>query len=64
MPKNADVTFNCEASSIGELNCLGKQAEGSTAQVDGTDLGANGEGGLKIDLDVLTNVGEVKVLRD
>ncbi|MDT7787265.1 MAG: hypothetical protein QOF58_5684 [Pseudonocardiales bacterium] len=64
VPKNADVTFNCEASSIGELNCLGKQAEGSTVQVGGTDLGANGEGGLKIDLDVLTNVGEVKVLRD
>lgn len=64
VPKNADVTFNCEASSIGELNCLGKRAEGSTAQVDGTDLGDNGEGGLKIDLDVLTSVGEVKVLRD
>lgn len=64
VPKNADVTFTCEASSIGELNCLGKRAEGSTAQVDGTDLGENGEGGLKIDLDVLTNVGEVKVLRD
>ncbi|MEU0884561.1 PspC domain-containing protein [Lentzea sp. NPDC005914] len=64
VPKNADVTFNCEASSIGELTCLGKQAEGSTVQVDGTDLGDNGEGGLKIDLDVRTNVGEVKVLRD
>ncbi|KJK52572.1 hypothetical protein UK23_03555 [Lentzea aerocolonigenes] len=64
VPKNADVTFNCEASSIGELNCLGKQADGSTVQVGGTDLGENGEGGLKIDLDVLTNVGEVKVLRD
>lgn len=64
VPKNADVTFRCEASSIGELNCLDRRADGSTVQVDGTDLGANGEGGLKIDLDVLTNVGEVRVLRD
>ncbi|GAB2853223.1 PspC domain-containing protein [Lentzea nigeriaca] len=64
VPKNADVTFRCEASSIGELNCLGKKAEGGSVQVEGTDLGDNGEGGLKIDLDVLTNVGEVKVLRD
>jgi phage shock protein PspC (stress-responsive transcriptional regulator) len=64
VPKNADVTFNCEASSIGELNCLDKRADGSTVQVDGTDLGDNGEGGLKIDLDVQTSVGEVKVLRD
>ncbi|GGU63771.1 PspC family transcriptional regulator [Lentzea flava] len=64
VPKNADVTFKCEASSIGELNCLGKRADGGTVEVSGTDLGENGEGGLKIDLDVLTNVGEVKVLRD
>lgn len=64
VPKNADVTFDCQATSIGELNCLGKRAEGSEAQVSGTDLGENAEGGLKIDLDVLANVGEVKVLRD
>ncbi|RAS68810.1 phage shock protein C (PspC) family protein [Lentzea atacamensis] len=64
VPKNADVTFNCEATSIGELNCFGKTAEGSVEQVSGTDFGDNGEGGLKIDLDVRTNVGEVKVLRD
>jgi phage shock protein PspC (stress-responsive transcriptional regulator) len=64
VPKNADVTFRCEATSVGEVNCLGKRAEGSSALVEGTDLGENGEGGLKIDLDVLTNVGEVKVLRD
>jgi phage shock protein PspC (stress-responsive transcriptional regulator) len=64
VPKDADVTFRCEATSIGELDCLGKRAEGSTVRVEGTDLGANGEGGLKIDLGVLTNVGEVKVLRD
>lgn len=64
VPKNADVTFNCEATSIGEMNCFGKTAEGSVEQVSGTDFGDNGEGGLKIDLDVRTNVGEVKVLRD
>jgi phage shock protein PspC (stress-responsive transcriptional regulator) len=64
VPKNADVTFSCEASSIGELNCLGRQAEGSSVRVDGRDLGDNGEGGLKIELDVQSNVGEVRVLRD
>ncbi|WP_312877781.1 PspC domain-containing protein [Lentzea indica] len=64
VPKNADVTFKCEATSIGELNCLDKRAEGSEVQVSGTDLGANGEGGLKIELDVRAGVGEVRVLRD
>ncbi|MFD4676344.1 PspC domain-containing protein [Lentzea sp. NPDC058450] len=64
VPKNADVTFRCEASSIGELDCLGKRAEGSSVAVDGRDLGNNGEGGLKIDLDVRSSVGEVRVLRD
>jgi phage shock protein PspC (stress-responsive transcriptional regulator) len=64
VPKNADVTFTCEASSIGELDCLGRQAEGSSVRVDGKDLGDNGEGGLKIELDVRSNVGEVRVLRD
>ncbi|WP_245786099.1 PspC domain-containing protein [Lentzea albida] len=64
VPANADVTFRCEADSIGELDCLGKRADGTGVQVDGTDLGADGEGGLKIDLDVLTSVGEVRVLRD
>lgn len=64
VPKNADVTFRCEASSIGELDCLGKRAEGSSVEVSGRDLGENGEGGLKIELDVQSSVGEVRVLRD
>ncbi|MGI5504514.1 PspC domain-containing protein [Lentzea sp. CA-135723] len=64
VPRDADVTFRCEASSIGELDCLGKRAEGSSVAVDGRDLGDNGEGGLKIDLDVRSAVGEVRVLRD
>ncbi|WP_197288825.1 PspC domain-containing protein [Nocardia sp. NRRL S-836] len=63
VPKTADVTFTCEATSIGELDCLGRKAQGGGVQVEGKDLGDNGEGGLKIDLDVRTNVGEVKVLR-
>jgi hypothetical protein len=64
VPKNADVTYRCEASSIGELDCLGKRAEGSSVDVSGKDLGENGEGGLQIELDVQASVGEVKVLRD
>lgn len=64
VPKNADVTYRCEASSIGELDCLGKRAEGSSVDVSGRDLGENGEGGLKIELDVQASVGEVRVLRD
>ncbi|MGW6449738.1 PspC domain-containing protein [Lentzea sp. NPDC055074] len=63
VPKNADVTFRCEASSLGDLDCLGKQADGSSVEVSGRDLGENGEGGLKIDLDVRSSVGEVSVLR-
>ncbi|GGN27391.1 PspC family transcriptional regulator [Lentzea pudingi] len=64
VPKNADVTFTCEASSIGDLDCLGKRAEGSSVEVSGRDLGENGEGGLEIELDVRSSVGEVRVLRD
>ncbi|WP_245777543.1 PspC domain-containing protein [Lentzea xinjiangensis] len=64
VPKNADVTYRCEASSLGELDCLGKRAEGSRVDVGGKDLGENGEGGLEIDLDVRSSVGEVRVLRD
>jgi phage shock protein PspC (stress-responsive transcriptional regulator) len=64
VPKNADVTFSCEATAVGEVNCLDKRADGGSVRVDGTDLGPDGEGGLKINLDVLTNVGDVKVLRD
>ncbi len=64
VPKNADVRFTCAATSIGEVDCLGERADGTTVQVDGNDLGANGEGGLQIDLDVRTDVGNVKVLRD
>ncbi len=63
VPKNADVEFICDADSIGELDCLGRQAEGGNVQVRGNDLGDNGEGGLKIKLDVRTNVGEVRVFR-
>ncbi|MDX8052090.1 PspC domain-containing protein [Lentzea sp. BCCO 10_0798] len=64
VPRNADVTYRCEASSLGDLDCLGKRAEGSSVDVSGKDLGENGEGGLKIELDVQASVGEVKVLRD
>ncbi|WP_434438397.1 PspC domain-containing protein [Lentzea sp. E54] len=64
VPKNADVTYRCEAGSIGELDCLGKRTDGTGASISGRDLGENGEGGLKIELDVQAGVGEVKVLRD
>jgi len=64
VPKNADVTFSCEATAVGDVDCLDKKADGGSVRVDGTDLGPDGEGGLKINLDVLTNVGDVKVLRD
>ncbi|MFD5829817.1 PspC domain-containing protein [Lentzea sp. NPDC060358] len=64
VPKTADVTFDCEASSIGELDCLGRRADGSSVRVDGTDLGEDGAGGLKIELDARTSVGNVMVLRD
>ncbi|MEU7479393.1 PspC domain-containing protein [Lentzea sp. NPDC042327] len=63
VPKTADVTFTCDATSIGELDCLDRKAEGGAVQVEGKDLGDDGEGGLKIDLDVRTSVGEVRVLR-
>ncbi|MFI6099025.1 PspC domain-containing protein [Lentzea sp. NPDC051213] len=63
VPDGADVKFLCQATSIGDINCLDRRAEGSEVRVDGNDLGNNGEGGLKIDLDVRAGVGEVRVIR-
>lgn len=64
VPANADVTFKCEANSLGGLECLDRKADGGKVKVEGTDLGVDGEGGLEIDLDIQMNVGEVRVLRD
>ncbi|WP_176946632.1 PspC domain-containing protein [Lentzea fradiae] len=64
VPKNADVSFKCEAGSIGGLHCLGRNADGGKVKVQGTDVGEDGEGGLEIDVDIQVGVGEVKVLRD
>ncbi|RLK60898.1 PspC domain-containing protein [Actinokineospora cianjurensis] len=63
VPENADVTVFCEAG-IGDVDCLGEQRGGTDTAVDRTDLGADGEGGLKIELRAEVNgPGTVKVLR-
>ncbi|GLW94801.1 PspC domain-containing protein [Actinokineospora globicatena] len=63
VPENADVTVFCEAG-IGDVDCLGEERDGTDTAVDRTDLGADGAGGLKIELRAEVNgPGTVKVLR-
>jgi phage shock protein PspC (stress-responsive transcriptional regulator) len=62
VPRNADVRVTCSASA-GELDCLGRHADGLGANVVKSDDGADGPGGLTINLDVSTRAGDVVVRR-
>ncbi len=63
VPENADVEIKCEAER-GNIECLGRDASGMDLDVpEFTDNGADGPGGLKIDLNVSTDTGNVEVRR-
>ncbi|WP_238598739.1 PspC domain-containing protein [Saccharothrix sp. ALI-22-I] len=62
VPADADVTVTCGAD-LGSVRCLDKVSEGKGAREQVTDDGPDGSGGLKIELDVRSEVGEVEVSR-
>ncbi|GAA0237565.1 PspC domain-containing protein [Saccharothrix mutabilis subsp. mutabilis] len=62
VPENADVVAVCHAD-MGAVTCLDKRADGKGPTERVTDNGADGEGGLKIELDVKAGMGEVVVSR-
>ncbi|HEV2779149.1 MAG TPA: PspC domain-containing protein [Actinophytocola sp.] len=62
LPENADVELTCSAG-VGDVQCLGQEATGPDSKVEFTDYGADGEGGLKIELDVEVGAGTVEVRR-
>ncbi|MBB5954938.1 phage shock protein PspC (stress-responsive transcriptional regulator) [Saccharothrix tamanrassetensis] len=62
VPANADVVANCH-TGLGEVQCLGTEANGRDRSASVTDKGADGDGGLKVELDLRAGVGEVVVIR-
>jgi len=63
VPANADVEVKCKVDR-GNAECLGRTASGLDAEVpEFTDEGADGPGGLEIDLNVSSNTGNVEVRR-
>jgi phage shock protein PspC (stress-responsive transcriptional regulator) len=63
VPPTADVDVTCKAN-VGEVDCLGLTENGpdSEKKID-NDFGPDGEGGLKINLDVHAGAGHVEVRR-
>ncbi|WP_367134966.1 PspC domain-containing protein [Saccharothrix sp. HUAS TT1] len=61
VPADADVTVTCR-SDMGTVTCLDEQGDGDQ-RFEVTSDGADGPGGLKIVLDVRTDLGEVEVSR-
>ncbi|WP_235926664.1 PspC domain-containing protein [Actinokineospora pegani] len=64
VPRTADVRVSC-TTGVGDVACLGSQESGPGAAVrDQTDLGDDGEGGLKINLTAaVSGPGSVEVRR-
>jgi predicted membrane protein len=63
VPQTADVDVTCKVN-VGEVECLGQTEDGpgSEKKIE-NDFGTDGEGGLKIDLDVHAGAGHVEVRR-
>ena len=63
VPQNADVTYSCDLTA-GNVDCLGQQTDGvKRPAITGVDNGADGPGGLKIDLRVTQGAGDIEVRR-
>ncbi|XVS63865.1 PspC domain-containing protein [Actinosynnema sp. CA-299493] len=62
VPADADVTVDCRAD-LGSVRCLDRESDGEGRHESVTDYGDDGPGGLKIVLDVRSDLGEVEVRR-
>ncbi|MCE6999991.1 PspC domain-containing protein [Saccharothrix sp. S26] len=62
VPADADVTVDCR-TDLGSVRCLGRESDGEGRHEEVTDYGSDGPGGLKIVLDVRSDLGEVEVSR-
>ncbi|WP_306743572.1 PspC domain-containing protein [Saccharothrix yanglingensis] len=62
VPANADVVATCRAD-LGSTRCLGAESGGEDRLETVDDDGADGPGGLRIELDVRSELGEVVVSR-
>jgi phage shock protein PspC (stress-responsive transcriptional regulator) len=62
VPADADVTVKCETDA-GSITCFGPELNGIDQQVSVTDLGTDGPGGLKIELEASADAGNVEVRR-
>jgi phage shock protein PspC (stress-responsive transcriptional regulator) len=62
VPANADVEVKCKTDR-GNIDCLSVSDSGLDKEAELTDVGADGPGGLKIDLTVSTDTGNVEVRR-
>ncbi|GAA1279050.1 PspC domain-containing protein [Saccharothrix xinjiangensis] len=63
VPRDADVSVTC-STEVGNVKCLGRESDGKDAhQRVEDDEGADGPGGLRVELDVRSEIGEVEVSR-
>jgi phage shock protein PspC (stress-responsive transcriptional regulator) len=62
VPANADVTVDCR-TDLGSVRCLDHESDGEDRHEEVTDYGPDGPGGLKIVLDVRSDLGDVEVSR-
>lgn len=62
LPPDADVNIDCQ-STAGQVNCLGRSAQGISPEMVRKDDGEDGPGGVVINMDVATTAGNVEVSR-
>ncbi|GAA2664154.1 MULTISPECIES: PspC domain-containing protein [Actinosynnema] len=62
VPRNADVVATCH-TNVGAVSCLDQERQGRQQSVTVDENGPDGPGGLKVELDLRTSLGEVVVTR-
>jgi phage shock protein PspC (stress-responsive transcriptional regulator) len=63
VPETADVQYTCEVDA-GNVDCLGERTDGvGRPAVTGRDLGTDGAGGLRVNVQVSQGAGDIEVRR-
>lgn len=60
--RDADVELRCHVN-VGDVDCLGRDDAGPNSEVRAIDLGEDGPGGQRIELDLNAGAGHVEVRR-